>query len=179
MFPSQCILTSKSPRNTPTRHASPRPWWSRTPTASAPSAPCPRARRWVFTPQNISHPRGATVVAACSHLRLSVEFLDWNIVGVFAWESSVTLTYCCGNFIILQQKVLSCHQITLEKYSHTLISSPVTHWYIEKITLHHSNEAQTNSRNYWEKCVCVFVCVCVCVCVCVVIVCWLLWFLSH
>lgn len=146
-FPLQCILTSKSPPNTPTRHASPRPWWSQTPTASAPSAPCPRARRWVSTPQNISHPRGATVLAACSHRRLSVGFLDWNNIGVFAWESSVNLTYKWSKFSILQQKVLSCHQISLEKYSHTLISSPVTRWYIKKITLHHSNKAQTNSRH--------------------------------
>lgn len=48
LFPLQCILTNRSPRNIPTRHVSPRPWWSQTLTASAPLAPCLQAKRWVL-----------------------------------------------------------------------------------------------------------------------------------
>lgn len=96
-FPLQCILTSKSLRNIPTRHVSPQPWWSQTPTASAPSAP----RRSVFSPHRITPQRPQ--LDACSHLCLpaTVGFrLEKSMsvisMGVFAWESAVNLRCFCS-----------------------------------------------------------------------------------
>lgn len=79
----QCIPTNKSPHNILTRLVSPRPWWSRTPTASAPSVPCPQARRWVWSPHVLQ-----TTVRCTFWPSLSC----W-LFGIFAWWSELNLLH--------------------------------------------------------------------------------------
>lgn len=96
-FHLQCILTSKSPHNIPTRHVSPRLWWSQTPTASALSAPCPQARQWVFHPHLI-----LVASVKCMFSPRSTCYCGVLIsIGLFAQKSAVNYTYikkasCCN-----------------------------------------------------------------------------------